>query len=351
MSRLLQEVSLVNNVFDQYKKKVDEIALFIQVAEQQKAFVTKVKDSNDTSDYISKLKNLSNSVVLYNAAIISIYGSYELFLDEILNVYFEYIKRNKNYEDIPLSFNEKHFNRGVDYLSNPNRYQNTGLSKELVISALESTYIQKRSDTILFELVKSHGGNLKTPQLSALLKDFGFEESIAKLLNHRSFSKMIVNDGFEDVRNSSELYRLDRLVEERNKVGHGWIVDDRIAFSTLREDYLSFFVGLCESIRDLVISNMIQDSIERNEIEAFDSILHVWGKGKVIGINSKNFRLKVGEYLFCSNSQNWNYMIKITNLQNDLHNRMEIRTKDKDISIEVDHAVKENYMIWGFVRG
>ena len=350
MKQLLQEISVINNVFDQYRKKTDEITLFIKVAENQKDFVTKVIVSEETRNYISSLKDLSNSVALYNAAIISIYGSYELFLDELLRAYFEYLKRNKDYDEIPHALNEKHFKKCIEYLSSSNRFPKNGLSEVKVISALESTCVKKISSEFLFDLVISHGGNLKTKQLHELLKEFGFDNPIVKLLNHDSFSKRIKSDGFEDIRNSTELYRLDKLVDERNKVGHGWIVDDRIAFASLRTDYLSFFVDLCKAVKDMIVSQIIQDSITKNELKRFDSILHVWKNGTVFGINSKSFRLKVGEYLFCTDCYNWNYMIKIINLQNDRKDRKEIRSTNKDISIEVDHVVRDHYTIWGVFR-
>ena len=350
MDDLSQEINFICLVYDKYIKKTEEIILFIQTVEGQKDFVEKVEVQPDCQEFVLRLKELSNSVVLYNAAVISIYGSYELFLDEILKQYTEYLKRkNSQYEHFPEKLRKKHIQKSAEFLSNPQRYLNLGLSNEMIIRALEASYVQNQSKVLLEELLISHGGNLNTDQLRSLLSEYGFDNPIQRLTKHSSFSKMCSSQRQGENRNDSFTI-LDQMVQERNKVGHGWIIDNRLAFSLLREEHIPFFRSLCGAIKDLVISQIIQDYIDDGRIVKFDPILDIWKDGSVIGINSKNIRLKVNEFLYCSTNDNWNYRFRIVNLQNDRKDRNEIRTANKDITIQADRPIKENYTIWGYQR-
>ena len=349
MNRLEQEVSSICNVYDQYIKKTTEIDLFIQIAENQKNFVELVKAQDDTREYIEGLRKLSNSVVLYNAAIISIYGSYELFLDEIMRAYTDYLKRRtREYKVFPEKLKQKYMMKSAEYLSNPQRYEHMGITNESVINALNSSCIQGKTDDLLDVLLLSHGGNLKTKQLKGLLQEYGFENPIQELIKHKEFSKKIIRLPDDDTGDSFP--DLDQIVEERNKVGHGWIVDNRLSFSLLRTRYLPFFSVLCLAVKDLIVSKIIQDFIDDGCMEQFDKLLGSWYEGTVIGINNKNYRLKVGGWLYYTDGMNWNYPFKILNLKRDNVDRSEIRSSNVDVSIQTNERIKANFTVWGCDR-
>ena len=338
-------------MFDQYEKKTEEIALFIQTAEEQKDFVETVEVNPKTEAFVAGLRKLSNSVVLYNAAIISIYGSYEMFLDEALKSYLVYLKKwNKLYAEFPERLRKKHISKSAEFLSNPQRFLNMGLSNEDVIIALEASYVKGQSAPLLDDLLLSHSGNLNTKQLNEQLKEYGFEKPIHKLLKHTPFKDLCIGNRPIEIEGGTVFPILDQLVDERNKVGHGWIAENRLSFSLLRERYLPFVIGLCDAVKDLIVSKIIQDYIDSNFIKQFDPIIHVWKNGEIIGVNSKSFRLKVGEQLYYSTDDDWNYPFLIVNIQNDRQDRTEIRAVNKDITIQTDRKMKENYTIWGYTR-
>lgn len=351
MNSLTQDIKAISSVFDKYSSKTDEIGLYIITAEEQKDFVETVDIKPETTDYIDRLRKLSNSVVLYNAAIISIYGSYELFLDEILKAYIGYLKkRYPEYAEFPDRLKRKHMQKGAEFLTNPQRYTNMGFSEQKIISALEASCIQGQSLVLIDELLISHGGNLKSKQFIELLQECGFSDPIPQLLNHVSFGVLCLNDGpiYSDATGVFPV--LDQLVEERNKVGHGWIIENRLSFSLLRETTLRFFVELCRAVKDMIVSQIIQDYIADNYIEPFDPIIHVWNDGYIVGINSKNFKLKVDESLFFSTGNNWNYPLQIKNIQKDNIDRKEIRSQNVEVALQTDKRIKQNYTLYGFVR-
>lgn len=354
MRKTYEEIEKISWIYEQYTVKVEQVEKFITMSIEQKNFVEeaerKILGISSTIDkYVENVRALSNSVVLYNAVIISVYGSFELYIDELLKAYIEYLKnKNLSFKTFPLKLQEKQKDKAAEFLGNPGRFLNYGLSIEQVISNLMDTIINDNSQSVTEKLLISHGGNIKTQQLNNLLADFGISDLSAKLKKHgelKRFSsnneldgEIIIPDGFP---------LLDTIVEERNKVAHGWNVDNRISFTMLKQKYLPFFRVFCKALNDIIISTIIKDSRDSGEIIPFDPIIKVWPKGTYVGINNKEFQLNVGDVLFYSTPDDWFYWFEIKSLMNGKEQRHSIRTKNKDITIGCDARIHENYQIWG----
>lgn len=350
MDNLLNEIEKTNKVYESYLRKYEEIDLFVQTAEQQKEFVNKAIVSQDQQDFINGLERLSNSVVLYNAAIISIYGSYELFVDEIIKSYIGYLKhRYESFELFPDPLKEKHKRKSAEFLSNPDRFANIGISDEGVIRALEASHLRDESSALIEDLMLAHSGNLKTKQLQELMKDVGFVNPIHRLIKHYKLNEIEkqINQKVTNKDNDSFLL-LDQIVEERNKIGHGWIVENRLAFSLLHDSYFPFIKWLCEAIKDMIVSQIIEDYMGDNIIEPFGNIIHIWGNGTLVGINSSNFRLRVNDYLYLSTGDEWKYPFRIVNLQRNNKDISEVRSNNKDVCIKTDIIIRKKNTIWGY---
>lgn len=353
MNNANDEIKKIRWVYEQYTRKLEQVKGFVDTTNSQKKFIEYAEVNLQPytpfiSEYTEQLKKISNSVVLYNAVIISVYGSFELYVDEILKAYIEYLKsRSMLFENLPPKLQVKQLDKSAEFLSKPKLFQNYGLTNEQVISSLEATIIRNQVVDVNEKLLISHGGNLKTKQLGELLGEFGFEDASAKLKKNISLRQFSQGMGFdEDVILSNGFPLLDTIVEERNKVAHGWRIDDRISFDLLLDKYIPFFNFLCKAINDLLISQIIQNEIDENRVLAFDDIIKTWNNGKIIGINSKQFSLHVGDVLYYTTPDDWNYPFEIIGLKNDSKSRKYIRTKNKDITIETDIKIKENYRIW-----
>ena len=342
------------SAYDKNQSRFEQIKKFVMFAKEQKPFVQKMESHGKNDGFIEILKSLSNSVVLYNAVIISIYGSFECYVDDIVGIYIDYLKtQSPEYNMLPENVKAKNLIKSAEYISNPHRFLNYGLTVELVIQALENTINNNLSSAMHNELLKAHGGNMKTDQLNDLLKDCGIENGIQRISKHKGFETKCheLEASFAEIDlNGLTLNPLNQIVEERNKIAHGWVVDDRISFSMLMNKHIPFIESFCEAIKDLFVSVVIQKYMDNNLIFSFGPILKLWGNGTIVGINNGDFKLKVNEYLFYSTPDNWNYMFKIENLKNNNENRNTIRARNKDIAILADRKLKTNYRIWGYKR-
>lgn len=355
MKKTEEEIKKIAGVYKQYSHKLDQIDQFIYVSIAQKDFVEvageKITGIDDLIDkYVNDLKELSNSVVVYNAVIISIYGSFELYIDEMLKAYIDYMKmRQFTFNDLPCKLQEKQKSKAAEFINHPGRFINYGLSVEQVISNLKGTIIDNELSEVTEELLISHGGNLRTGQIEDLFNEFGFENLLAKIKEHRNFKQFSKECGIEGgIVNSDKFPLLDTIVEERNKVAHGWTVENRLSLSVLLSNYIPFFRVFCEAINDLMVSKVIEDSMHRGELLPFDSIINVWFlDDTIVGINSKEFTLHVGDILYYSTPDGWNYSFQINSLMNKKKRRNYIRAKNKDITIGCNVKIKKNYTIWG----
>ena len=161
---------------------------------------------------------------------------------------------------------EKHIKKLGEFLSNPQRYKNYDLTdKQAVKNAVEAFNNPKEGFGNNQKLILSHGGNLKIEQILELANDLGiknFEKSIVsnylfksyflkrELFNEETYNRLISNG-------SKRLFEmLDRLVQERNNVAHGW-VETRIKLSDIASEYIDYMESLAESILEGLILSLI----------------------------------------------------------------------------------------------
>lgn len=362
METIRGELDKINVIYNQYRNRISEIERFIRFADGQKDFLNNFTDflekkeaielPSEVNDYINNMADLNNSVVLYNAAIISIYGSFELFLDDLFQGYIIYLKTYKHkYSELDDNIKQKHLHKSAEYLTNSQRFQNLGLSSELVIKNLHKSINDDSIGNLSEQLLLYHGGNMKTSQLSELFNDFGFKDIISQLKKHRELIKFSRENDMEgDVIRNPKFPLLDKIVDERNKVAHGWTVEQRLSFQVLLNNYIPFMKILCKCIADSIISRIIRNYADSGILEEFEPIIHCWKGNTVIGINSGDFVLKVGNPFFYSDASGWFYVTSILNLQNDKKDRLEIRTRNKKITIETAVPINGSDSVWGIKR-
>lgn len=354
MLQLKNRLNAVAAIYDQYEKRVSQIETYIRNVDAQKSFledVSGISFSEEAQQYIYTLSSLQNSVVLYNAAIISIYGSYELFLDELLKTYIQYLEdTHSNYLSLPIQIRNKHLEKSIEFIGNPQRFLNMGLDKNSVIRNLHDTENEDKIHCMTKDLLLSHGGNMRSDQLYKLFAEFGIENINAKLKKHRRIVSFFHDNGLDAELVGGSFSLLDRVVEERNKVAHGWTVDERISFQVLLGTYIPFMKELCAGARDAIISEIIKDYADQGALSDFNPIKKLYLHGTVVGVNCGDFYLKTGEPIFFRDTAGWYFSTEILELQKDKKTIQIVRSSNKDIGIKVACKIRETDTVMGFRR-
>lgn len=330
--------------YDEYKKQLAEIKTFIQSVELQKDVISELeileKAGNNTLNlslqYSKIIKQVVESPIQYNAVIISVYGCFEQYIDNIFEEYCQALYDIiEDYDDFPKKMKEKHIKKLGDFLLNPQRYKNYDLTdKQAVRNAAEAFNNPKEGFENNKRLILTHGGNLKIEQITELASDLGIEEFERNVVSNYVFKEYFIN---REVFNEETYTRLissgskrlfeilDRLVEERNNVAHGW-VESRIKLSDILSEYIDYMECLAESILEVLIKSIHVTQYNNGKMYLIGKPLKVIDH-HILCINNQEILLHKGDYLFA--------------VKNDKFKVLTIRTLQKD-GIDIEGADEKN---------
>lgn len=335
--------------FDEYKKQLAEIRTFIRSVELQKDVISELELSEKERDnklnlslrYSKIIKQVAESPIQYNAVIISIYGCFERYIDNIFNEYCQVLYDIiENYDDLPKRMKEKHIKKLGDFLSNPQRYKNYDLTdKQAIKNAAEAFNNSKEGFGNNQKLILTHSGNLRIEQITELASDLGiedFERNVAsnyifkiffikrELLDEKTYTRLVSNE-------SKRLFEmLNRLVEERNNVAHGW-VESRIKLSDISSEYIDYMECLAESILEVLIKSIHITQYNNDKMYLIGKPMKVIDH-HIICINNHGILLHKGDYMLAVKNDKF----KVLTIKSIQKNGVEIeRVEEKNIDIGV----------------
>lgn len=345
-------------VLIEYKKYQDEVEVYIELVDNQKEFVTigskllerpfKKKEEKlvgVVSDYIFKTQSLINKDVLYNAIIISLYGNFEKYVDDLLAAYTHYLgKEYDKYEDLPKKLKAKHIEKAAEYLSNEQRYLNMGLTKKNVISQLFYCLVENKTDSLPEELFIRHGGNLKTKELIQLFSSFGVNNVDGIISNNAEFLKCLQSVGMGENKEWKTI--VNNLVDQRNQVAHGR-VENRISLSDLRKRYVPVLNAVCKAMLDILAEQALSRLLEFGKLSELNPIIKVWRK-KIVGVNVGEQHLFVGQRLVVMHGDGHLCETSIIKIMRDNKSISKTVATNKDVTLELDIKVKENCRLYSY---
>lgn len=125
--------------YQKLEEQLEYIQTYIQSIELQKNMISEIENQitdqatlnsfPKTIDYSRIIKKVIASPIQYNAVIISIYGCFEQYIDNIFSTYCnELYSIVDTYDNLPDKLKEKHIKKLGDFLTNPQRYKNYDLT-------------------------------------------------------------------------------------------------------------------------------------------------------------------------------------------------------------------------------
>lgn len=344
--------------FDEYKKQLVEIKTFIRSVELQKDVISEMellekvdnKILNLSLQYSKIVKQVVESPIQYNAVIISIYGCFEQYIDNLFEEYCQALYDIiDNYDNLPKKMKEKHIKKLGDFLSNPQRYKNYDLTdKQAVKNAAEAFNNPKEGFGNNKSLILIHGGNLKIEQITELASDLGIEDFEKNVVSNYIFKGFFVNrEVFNEETytrlissGSKQLFEmLDRLVEERNNVAHGW-VESRIKLSDISSEYIDYMECLAESILEVLIKSILVMQYNNGKMYLIGKPLKVIDR-HIVCINNQEILLHKGDYLFAVKNDKFK-VLAIRSLQKDGVDIEGVEEKNIHIGIGFEKRVDLN---------
>lgn len=350
-----------NNCFKIFNLQIEKILIYLDMLESQKVFAGSFDKMRIESpcilDFASKVRSIINSPIQYNALIISLYGSFEGFIDNLAGKYIEKICSISNtLELLPSNFLKKHEYKVGEYLLNPNRYKRFDLTTEKVIKNFYNLFNTESSiafrDNICF--LTAHSGNMNSKQVFDFSKDLGIVITNQMFISNIRFSKYcqekfsFSNEQMKEFANrtidANPLYfPLNKLVEERNNIAHGWAEDQRLSYSFIKEEIISYLLLFAEVLTEIYMEKLA-DYLYSKEINCkkLTKPINVIND-HILCLNNENNLFKVGDWILAvSSDRKRKILLRIDSLQINNNSVNEIKQNNIDVGIGFEKRSDKN---------
>lgn len=354
--------------YQRFTAQMKEIENFIDVVSTQKQLYSEFKGkSTEISIEISAelpsfnrliglADSLNNSMVHYNAVIISIYGCFENYINEIAKFLVDFYYDNiSNFKDLPKKMQNNYYKQLGDCLSNPQRFSNIDKSSECVLLTAYNNVFNIKNESLQMEFLINHGGNLTIDKVTELFNNLDIKELRARIIKNYLFIKyfsetqeLTYSQSIEYLKRGNLAFKeLTNLVEARNKVAHGWYVDSRISFDIIKNKIMPYLVCLTNVILEEILTSVYTYLFDNGKMIEYEKPIAVYDK-TILCINSKQAKIKVDDYMFYKTTDNCYKVAKILSIEKEQVkiNALGDGDVNSDIGICLDRPIKDSYVFY-----
>lgn len=253
---------------------------------------------------IEALRNTRNDEKLfdYTVIIITLYGRYETFIEQIIKEYVRELKAaNYHFSVLPKRLRDGYFSKVVRLYSKI-EWEKYGHIGEKTISKSLYESLNMDVQNLLPEAFYTNAGNYKIQILSDTLSELGIENSKETICKYPPLMGYYTGKHGKTFNISAVdadiLYSLvDEVVETRNKIAHTGRVDD-LKDSTYVEDMIVFFEKFAESLNMLFQDNLYLIKWNSSAEPAFKPV-NVFEKIGVAGFKRANMSIDLNQHYLC----------------------------------------------------
>lgn len=282
----------------------------------------------------------------YKVIIISLYGAFEHFIEELTQNYISYLnKRIPSYSQLPEKIRNNHFDLSAELIGNLKypKYQNL-ISKEQIVKNLNSCVEQRVSYKLNKEAYIHHTANFRHDNINEFFSKVGIDGASSKTKKVSLFleylERVFPN---EDIPGKSDVLVFEKINDiafRRNEISHGAQIGDLLALPNLLE-YIEYIDYYSQALYQVVIQNLFSIEVQYNS-KLLGNPINVYGN-RIICINSNSNRITLDDYIIAESGEKY-YCSKIENLrvQNNDVRSIPARTA-VDLGIAVGFNPKMNY--------
>lgn len=336
------------NAITVLRERLNSITTHIEVLKRIEV-ITKQQIDNEDIKYIQS-KQTDEKIFGYRSNIISLYGVFEFFVEEVFKEYIECLKRI-----IPLydSLNDKIKNSyfiNVAKLHSKLQYAKfSHITERKIVQNLEEVIVQNKNE-IMAESYLMNGGNYKHNIICDLMNSVGICNVNSNIIQLSPLSDLLSESTPDkEQQRTMVTMRLEDLVNRRNEIAHGTATDDIIDIDSF-EDLLKFIVCYCDSLNQLLDHELMALKWEQSSSICYTP-LNVYGN-EIAELKVKNISLSIGKKLLikkqsypaCFEAKIIGLNIK-NNTTGVIEKKESIDINDEEylISVKVSAKLKDNY--------
>jgi hypothetical protein len=331
----------MNSILSEFQNEMELLKLYIEFQSKSYKSQSKFEKSEPNSIFkkltISKIKQFD-----FNSHIISIYGAYEHFVEQLLVKYLNEICTITNsYNLLPEEVQKNNLSKTLDIIKQLDYRKNRNIKPEKIIEILHKN-INENSSTINISAFKSHNANFRISVIDKYFSEIGIK-NISNLVRQYEPLKTLLENSISDYsskRRAIVFQILEHICDLRNDIAHG-VHNVQLINKTILFEYINFMKIYTSSLFELINDNYLAKVYNQNndEIEVIKiynkEILCFNTKGKLITKNSKILVKSEKHFpnIFFVNIINIQYGSK--NINNTELN------KNIDIGVLVDKKIKD----------
>lgn len=266
----------------------------------------------------------------YKAIIISLYGLFEKYIELWVKEYLECLSRVFDYNKLSDNIKNKHFELSMKLIGIvvDGRYAKySSLKKEDILYKLNKCITNNQLYDFNLDAFTMQSGNLTHSRIEEIFKtiDIIISKELIKNIELVILTELSV-DQIQNKESSVIFAKVNELVERRNAIAHGAIIDNLLGLSEL-ERYIEFLEKYCFAIFG-VLDEM---DIRNHTIEKYQQVSckGVFSGKEIIGVSIENYTIKTGDWIIIETVEKGNkhfYKKEIKSLgkssQNDYSERL-----------------------------
>ncbi|OME28898.1 hypothetical protein BSK63_23595 [Paenibacillus odorifer] len=262
----------MRSVLIEFKNGIEQISNFIESIDKHKKTIStyrKAKDKNITPTELEEQIRIfvegyesfsSKSAFDYNTIVVSLYGYFERFIEDLIKAYISSLKSFvKNFNEMPEKIRMNHSDLSAILIQNLKlpKYQDTIKSENIVIN-MHSCVIGNVEFEINLDAYTYHTSNFRQGSIDEFYSKVGVENISSKILNSPNFEKYLIEN---EISKTVAFGKISDLAERRNQVSHGAPVQllDPIIFI----DYLNFFDVYSTCLHQILMIEQIEYRVEK----------------------------------------------------------------------------------------
>ncbi len=285
----------------------------------------------------------------YNSLIISLYGFFEKFIENILIEYVDKINSiYLTYNKLPEIISKNHLKLSLELLDKVQNPRYTGpLNKEIVIQRLHECVNVNENFQLNKEAFSQHSANFRLKVIDEIFGRVGIESMSTQTKKNKLLIEFIKNkyemSDISELSNDDVHNIMNDLAERRNEVSHG--VPSQILSNEILIEYIRYFKVLAESIIEVVYKNVRRLNVSENAIFVSD-ITDCYRGGNIVCFNTCKNKFTKGDFIYGVNDDS----IIISQINNIQLNGKDISetddTMDYEIGVLLEKPFKRNLKIY-----
>ncbi|MDR7121684.1 HEPN domain-containing protein [Rheinheimera soli] len=263
----------MTRAFDSFLQSIDEIKLFMKFESFAQGFFSKdineFKINAELSDKVESILSslpkrslIQSKVYLYKSIIISLYGSLERYVEDVIKEYLEnLVSFCGDFEKLPAEVRKNYISVSLDYLSKTQKKKavSSSVIESLTKSAIDNLYFFCKNEfnsKMNYDAFTAHTSNFRYDSINDIFLRVGIQNICGEALNDGELKNALceknylLKDTDKKVLESILTSELGDLAQRRNEIAHGVpILDiDSYDLAISRVKLLEFCVKAIDSV-------------------------------------------------------------------------------------------------------